>query len=345
MKNIEIKQLGHLYDRRKTDGISKLDFEIPLGKVFSLIGPSGSGKSTTLKCIAGIISDYKGEIFFPEKMSVSYLDQNISKNISEDSVYDFLDKKLAYSESDPDKRSNQIRTSLLELELTNEIESQVKNLSGGQQQRVFLAYALITNPTLLLLDEPFANLDPILRKSFLQELFELLKQRDVTLVMVTHSVEEALCYSDKVAVLNHGKIQQIGSPKEVYYHPTNIFTAQFISDSNIITAKVLEQSETHASIKIYGELKQVKIEQEISSSHIFVHIPKELISISQTGELKGQIESAEFLGPNSLYTVIPDSLDDENDLYILENSIKVDSYDKNISFSIPNEYIYYISEA
>jgi len=236
---IIIKNLTHRYDARKTDGIIDLSFSIKKGKVLSLIGPSGSGKTTSLKCLGKILTPESGEINFQEDFSVAYVDQ--ATNLEEDfTVYENLEKEILTDIDDSEKRSNQIRTTLALLEITNEINSLVKNISGGQRQRIIIAKALVKNPTLLLLDEPFANLDKTLRTVLLDELFELFRKQEITIVWVTHNTEEALSYSDEIALLNFGSLQQIGTPRELYYKPKNLFSAQYFTDINLIPGKVLE---------------------------------------------------------------------------------------------------------
>ena len=167
---VNIKNLNHRYDPRTTAGISNLSFSVTQGEVLSLIGPSGSGKTTTLKCLAQIIEDYEGDISFSDTCEISYVSQESILD-EEKSVMENLDTYLSITVSDKMRRENQIRSTLAQLEITNEINSLVKNISGGQKQRVVIAKALITNPTLLLLDEPFANLDKSLRTELLEYLF------------------------------------------------------------------------------------------------------------------------------------------------------------------------------
>lgn len=299
-KSIELKKLTFKYDPRKTDGIDGLSAKIPLGKLTTIIGPSGAGKSTTLKCLANSV-EYHGEISFPEEMSISYLNQYDSLGDTKLSVLQYLEGHLSTAKLTSEQREVQVRTLILELELTNEIHSQLDTLSAGQQQRVLLAKALISNPTLLLLDEPFTNLDPILREQFLKELFYILKKKDMTIVFVTHSISEALCYSDQILVLNFGKLQQQGSSRELYFNPKNIFVAQFLSDINIFTCPYQVLDDQNLTLRIFETeferpyQKKLKLHKQGS---LFVGLLPENLSLSsEKTPLRAKVNKTTFYGP------------------------------------------------
>jgi ABC-type sugar transport system ATPase subunit len=303
MSNIvEIKNLTYKYDQRKTDGITNISLRIKQGKVLSLIGPSGSGKTTTLKSLAGILPISSGEINFIENVKMAYVDQH-PKLDEEKTVYENLDLDLLWEIPDPEKRSNQIRTTLAFLEITNEINSQLQSISGGQRQRVIIAMALIHNPTLLLLDEPFANLDKTLRTQLLNELFDLLIEKDITVVWVTHNTEEALAYSHEIALLNYGKLQQIGSPQDLYNRPENLFTAQFFNEVNLIPAKRISTSETQITVNFFNkEFILTKPKNFVEKDHhdvLVVARPEHLI-LDHSSKFKGKINKKIFRGSTTL---------------------------------------------
>jgi ABC-type Fe3+/spermidine/putrescine transport system ATPase subunit len=232
---LEVKKLSYRYDPRKSDGIKDISFGVHKGEIVSLIGPSGSGKTTTLKCISGKIKTQG--VHIAEKVSISVIDQSPTL-IENKTVFENLENQII-DLLDPLKRENQIRTTLALIEITNEIDSLVHQLSGGQRQRLVLAMALVTNPTLLLLDEPFAHLDKGLRRLLLEELWHIFREKEITVVWVTHSTEEALKYSDKMVLLNYGEVQQIGHARDLFFKPNNIFVAQFFGENNILAAKKL----------------------------------------------------------------------------------------------------------
>jgi ABC-type sugar transport system ATPase subunit len=251
---INIENLNYRYDKRKTDGVSNLSFCVGEGEIVTLIGPSGSGKTTTLKCLAGLLTpmdDGHKSIHFQKDASISYVNQTPDLN-PELSVFENLKLALPHIE-DSQKKENQIRTVLAQLEITNEIESLVKNISGGQQQRVIMARSLVSNPTVLLLDEPFANLDKTLRLQLFEDLIPLFKERKITVLWVTHNTEEALRFSDQLVLLNHGQLIQKGSPKELYFEPKNMFSATFFGETNIIACKIKADDASSLEIELFGE--------------------------------------------------------------------------------------------
>jgi ABC-type sugar transport system ATPase subunit len=342
MSNIvQIQNLTYKYDQRKTDGIADISIKIKQGKVLSLIGPSGSGKTTTLKCIANILPVSSGKIIFSEDVKMKYVDQ-YPKLDEEKTVYENLDYDLIQEIPDVEKRSNQIRTTLAFLEITNEINSQVKSISGGQKQRVIIAMALIHNPTLLLLDEPFANLDKSLRTQLLNELFDLLLEKGITVVWVTHNTEEALAYSHEIALLNYGKLQQIGSPQALYNRPENLFAAQFFNEVNLIPAKRIDSSNNEVTVNFFNrDFVLTKPENFLEKDHndvLIVARPEHLI-IDNSSKLKGTIIKSIFMGSR---TLIEFSYKDST------LNIEIPSTEEpttgTILFSFKTEYLFCLSE-
>jgi spermidine/putrescine transport system ATP-binding protein len=212
----------------------------------TLLGPSGCGKTTTLRIIGGFFKPESGEIFFegkrisdlpPNKRELNTVFQKYALfshlNVYENVAFGLRVKKL--SESEIKSRVGEV---LEMVSMENYAHRSVDSLSGGQQQRVAVARALANRPKLLLLDEPFAALDLRLRKDMQRELMKIREQTGITFVFVTHDQEEALSMSDVVVVLNNGKIQQIGTPMDVYNEPKNAFVADFIGESNIISGVV-----------------------------------------------------------------------------------------------------------
>ena len=342
MSNIlQIKNLTYKYDQRKTDGITDISIKVKRGKVLSLIGPSGSGKTTTLKCIAKLLPVSSGEIVFSEDVKMNYVDQH-PKLDEERTVYDNLDSDLVQEIPDPERRSNQIRTTLAFLEITNEINSYVKNISGGQKQRVIIAMALIHNPTLLLLDEPFANLDKSLRTQLLNELFNLLLEKEITVIWVTHNSEEALAYSHEIALLNYGKLQQIGSPQELYNKPENLFTAQFFNEVNLIPAKRIDTSNNQVTVNFFNrDFVLSKPESFIEKNHndvLIVARPEHLI-LDSTSKLKGKIINSFFMGSRTLI-----EFRYKESILNIEIPSRETPTTETIHFSFKTEYLFCLSE-
>lgn len=227
--------------------LDKLNLYINQKEFITLLGPSGCGKTTTLRCIAGFITPNEGEIVFdgkvindvpPHKRKVNTIFQRYAL-FSHLNVYE----NIAFGPELQKMNKSEVRKIVAEmLELVNlkgfEKRS-IDSLSGGQQQRVAVARALANKPHVLLLDEPLSALDLKLRKDMQKELKDMQKRLGITFVYVTHDQEEALSMSDTVVVMDKGKIQQIGTPEDIYNEPVNAFVADFIGESNIVDAIML----------------------------------------------------------------------------------------------------------
>lgn len=237
---LRIENLRKIFEENR--GIEKIDFSIEKGELISLLGPSGCGKTTLLNIIGGFLKPDNGKIYLedrditdipPEKRDISTVFQSYAlfphMNVLENIKYGLKYKKLTK------KEQNELALEYLKIVGLDGYEKKsIQELSGGQQQRVALARALVLYPKVLLLDEPFSNLDAKLKISMREELKELQKNLKISMIFVTHDQEEALSISDKVVVMNNGKIEQIGTPEEIYYSPINEYVANFIGKSNFI---------------------------------------------------------------------------------------------------------------
>jgi len=223
-----------------------VNLNIKEGEFFTLLGPSGCGKTTTLRLIAGFYTPDEGEIFFgntlmnsvpPFKRNTGMVFQNYAifphMNVFNNVAYGLKIRKMKY------KNLKKRVLEALELVRLGDLEKRLPSqLSGGQQQRIALARALVIEPDVLLFDEPLSNLDAKLRIEMRTEIKKIQKRLKITSIYVTHDQEEALSISDRIAIMNNGSIQQVGSPKQVYTNPQNAFVADFIGQCSFIHGKV-----------------------------------------------------------------------------------------------------------
>lgn len=221
--------------------VKNIDFWVKKNQFLTILGPSGCGKTTTLRMIAGFEIPTSGKLYFegqeitntpPYLRPINTVFQKYAlfphMNIYENIAFGLRIKKL------PEKEIALKISKMLELVNLRGFEKRsVASLSGGQQQRIAIARALVNEPKVLLLDEPLGALDLKLRKEMQIELKNMQKELGITFVYVTHDQEEALTMSDKIIIMNHGEIQQIGSPTDIYNEPENAFVADFIGESNI----------------------------------------------------------------------------------------------------------------
>ena len=243
--------------------IEDLDLKIPAGEFFALLGPSGCGKTTTLRLVAGLDSPTKGKILIgsqdvtntkPHERPVNTVFQNYAlfphMSVLENVAFGLRQRKI----ENPLPKA----TEALELvELEHLAERRATQLSGGQQQRVALARALVNRPSLLLLDEPLGALDLKLRRQMQVELKAIQMEVGLTFLHVTHDQEEAMDMADTVAVMNKGRIEQMGAPEALYERPKTIFVSKFLGQSNIFVGDVVESSGDSVSISVAG--RQIKV--------------------------------------------------------------------------------------
>ena len=236
------------------------NFAIGRGEFFSMLGPSGCGKTTTLRMIAGFEQPTEGRILLdgkdvsrvpPYHRNVNTVFQhyalfphmNVADNIA------FGPRSLKVPEEETQRRVKQL---LEVVRLTQFASRKPGQLSGGQQQRVALARALANNPAALLLDEPLGALDLKLRQAMQIELKRIQREIGITFIYVTHDQEEALTMSDRIAVMNEGRVEQIGSPTQIYHTPSSVFVANFIGVANLLPGVMGQTNGTHANITVAG---------------------------------------------------------------------------------------------
>jgi spermidine/putrescine transport system ATP-binding protein len=224
--------------------VDDISLDVASGEFFSLLGPSGCGKTTSLRMIAGFLRPDAGRILLgavdvtdtpPHKRPVNTVFQNYAL-FPHLTVGDNVGFGLRFSRATKEEKRVRVREAIELVELTGLEQRRPGQLSGGQQQRCALARALVLNPSVLLLDEPLGALDAKLRRQLQVELKALQEEVGITFVYVTHDQEEALTMSDRMAVMNEGRVEQLGVPKEVYEEPSTVFVADFLGVSNLMTA-------------------------------------------------------------------------------------------------------------
>ena len=248
MANDYIIDIQHL--SKSFGGVKVLDdinFYIRRGEFITLLGPSGCGKTTLLRQIAGFIAPDKGRILLegqdisgipPYKRPLNTVFQRYALFPHLD-VFDNIAFGLKLQKLPEDEIEKRVKRMLKMVSMTDYEDRSVDSLSGGQQQRVAIARALVNYPKVLLLDEPLAALDLKMRKDMQLELKEIHRKMGITFIYVTHDQEEALTLSDTIVVMNEGKIQQIGTPIDIYNEPVNCFVADFIGESNILKGRMI----------------------------------------------------------------------------------------------------------
>ncbi|MGC8949067.1 MAG: ABC transporter ATP-binding protein, partial [Thermoprotei archaeon] len=295
----------------KIIALDKVSFNVDDSEFFALVGPSGSGKTTVLRIIAGLETPDEGDVYIddllvnyvhPKDRDVAMVFQNYAlyphMTVFENIAFSLMSRRreLGLTKDDVVKRVSE--TARL-LQIENLLERYPHQLSGGQQQRVALARALVRKPKVWLLDEPLSNLDAKLRLQMRAEVKKLQRELKITTVYVTHDQIEAMSMADKIAVMNLGKILQIGTPDDLYYKPKDVFVATFIGSPpmNIIPCEYFTNETMNVILKGPGFIKifdkdlSTHIIKEAKSSEILVGIRPEHIKIHKNRESESDIEA------------------------------------------------------
>lgn len=292
--------------------IPDLNLKVKNGEFFTLLGPSGCGKTTLLRMIAGFNSIEGGKISFndtvinnvaPGKRNIGMVFQNYAifphLTVKENVAFGLQNRKVPKEEIS--KRTDK----MINLVKIDEYKDRLpESLSGGQQQRVALARAIVINPDVLLMDEPLSNLDAKLRIEMRNVIKEIQNSIGITTIYVTHDQEEAMAVSDRIAVMKKGEIQQIGTPKEVYQRPANVFVANFIGGTNIIECSA--EVRNGKSILIFSETYEEEMDNLVlpdsSETKVKASVrPEEFIIEKDGAGIEAKIISSIFLGINTHY--------------------------------------------
>ena len=309
-KLIELRNISKSFDGEAI--LRNIDLDIHNSEFVTLLGPSGCGKTTTLRIIGGFVSPDEGDVYFdgqrindipPYKRQVNTVFQRYALfpnlNVYENIAFGLRLRKPKPKETEIQE---QVEEMLRLVNLKGFEKRHITTLSGGQQQRVAIARALINKPKVLLLDEPLGALDLKLRKDMQKELKGIQKQTGITFIYVTHDQEEALTMSDTVVVMADGKIQQIGTPVDVYNEPENAFVANFIGESNIVDGVML----TDYNVRFSGHVFKCVDAGFDTNEPVDVVVRPEDVDVVPVdkGMLTGQVSSITFKG--DYYEIIVD---------------------------------------
>ena len=303
------------------DGVS---FEVKSRSFFTLLGPSGCGKTTTLRCVAGLEKPNEGEIKVEERVVYSSSQgifvpgnkRGIGMVFQSYAIWPHMTvfKNVAYplrAQKYPREEIPQkVAAALKHVGMEGLEERLAPRLSGGQQQRIALARALVAEPHILLLDEPLSNLDAKLRNQMRWELKELQSRLGTTTLYVTHDQIEALAISDEIALMNKGKIVQIGTPEEIYGNPADEFAADFIGAANLIKGELLEGPDSSGRARVKTEIGEFWANQrhgrkEMGKEILVAFRPEEVILLADgdlfEGEniLRGEVTGVTYLGEST----------------------------------------------
>jgi iron(III) transport system ATP-binding protein len=323
MIDVKLKSVSKRFARSgDAAAVDDVTLTVAAGEFFTLLGPSGCGKTTTLRMVAGFYFPTAGTIQFgeqdvtrlaPNKRDTGMVFQNYAlfphMTVAQNVAYGLKVRKVSRADA-----ARRIDEALTQVDLAGYGPRRIDELSGGQQQRVALARALVIRPRLLLLDEPLSNLDAKLREETRTEIRRIQKEAGTTSLYVTHDQAEAMAMSDRIAVMQSGKVQQIGSPQEVYHKPANAFVARFIGRSNVLELPVIAANATRVEVRLPGSPGTGgQIAAGATEGHGLVDGQTALVSArpehitlvgpNDEGAIRGKVTAIEFTGMATHLTV------------------------------------------
>ena len=309
MSHVKLINLTKHFD--KVEVLKNINLDIKEGEIVSLLGPSGCGKSTTLKIIAGILELDDGDILFDEKsvkniptgkrgVSIVFQEYLLFPHMN---VFENIEFGLKMKKVSKKDRKEKVEELIDLVKLRGYEDKYPSELSGGQQQRVAIARTLATNPKVLLLDEPFSNLDINLRNEMWEFVLILQKKLQITTILVTHDKEEALMMSDKIAVMLNGEIKQYDEPKKLYEKPKTKCVANIFGERNYIRGKIKDNKFINDFIDLDLSYCESLIEE---TNNVELMIPKESIklnSLETKKGIKGRIIKRKYAGEQTYYHI------------------------------------------
>ncbi len=286
--------------------LQEVNLTIASGEMFFLLGPSGCGKSTLLRIIAGLIGPDSGEILLdgenllsmnPEKRNTPMVFQNYALWPNMD-VFENVAFPLKIRKFSAAQIRERVMSLLETVQMAEFARRKIPSLSGGQQQRVALARALATDPKVLLLDEPLSNLDAKLRDAMRVEIRRICKERNLTVLYVTHDRREALSMADRIAVMDGGVLRQVASPRDIYARPADTFTASFLGDANFMTGTVQGREGNFRKVRTaQGDfLASASFEPEDGKEYTLMFRPEAVRFSDGANSMKASVRESYYLG-------------------------------------------------
>jgi len=297
-----------------TVAVDRLSLALERGEMLALLGPSGSGKTTTLRLLAGFESPDEGRVLVDgeDVTRVPPVARRFGMVFQHYALFPHLDvgENVAFGLESLGVRGSELErrvaAALALVDLAGYQHRRIEQLSGGQQQRVALARALAPEPRVLLLDEPLSNLDPSLRERTRRELRELIRRLGITTVLVTHEQDEAFDLGDRVAVLRHGRLEQVGTPDELYAEPANLFVGGFVGRSSVLPVMVLGPAADGTGFRVAVEGVEWEVDGRptpTGPAEMLVRPESLRLAPPGPGVLPVTVMARRFTGPTALYTV------------------------------------------
>lgn len=339
MSQIELRHVSKFFDEKRV--LDDINLVVKEGEMVSLLGPSGCGKTTTLKIIAGLFHPDDGDILLGEKSIVNVpVEKRGTVIVFQEyllfphlTIEENVGFGLKMSKVKKDKLKERVKKMIDLVQLRGHEKKYPNELSGGQRQRVAIARALAIEPKVLLLDEPFSNLDTILRENMREFICEIQRKLNITTILVTHDKEEALMTSDKIAVMLDGKVKQFGTPTELYQRPNSPEIADFFGEKNYIKGSI-ENGILKTNLGKYetkfNKFNSVKVMIKPEDIQIY--------SVEEYNGVKGKVKLRRYAGNRVYYTILTRDME----IKCISHEKRIFDIDEEVSLKIDlSEGVFY----
>ena len=312
MANLSLRNVKKVYDNTVT-AVQDFNLEIADKEFIVLVGPSGCGKSTTLRMVAGLEAITEGEIYIggklvntvpPKDRDIAMVFQNYAL-YPHMTVYDNIGYGLRLRKFPKRVIDEKVREAAAILDITELLDRKPKALSGGQRQRVAIGRAIVREPQVFLMDEPLSNLDAKLRNQMRAEIIKLRQRIDTTFIYVTHDQTEAMTLGDRIVIMKDGFVQQVGTPQEVFNHPSNLFVAGFIGtpQMNFFDARLIRAGDRYsvelgtARVELSREKQKRLLANDVLSREITLGVrPEHMLLTQESNSIAAQVDVSEMMG-------------------------------------------------
>ncbi|MCK8816442.1 ABC transporter ATP-binding protein [Natroniella sulfidigena] len=304
---IELSDITKTYPGTESPALKDVSFEVEAGQIVTLLGPSGCGKTTLLRLIAGLerpdsgVINIRGQEVAAENSWIPPEKRGVGMVFQDYALFPHLsvEDNLAFGLEDRDQ--DKIMETLELVGLADHATKNPAELSGGQQQRVALARALVRDPVVVLLDEPFSNLDMSLREQMRRDVTRIIRESEATAIFVTHDQKEALSISDKIILMNHGVVEQKGTPREIYELPETTFVASFVGQSNLLEGTI--GSDAESVVTEIGTIPCHHTHGKQPGEKVTISVRPESFELDSQGSIQGVIKEVVYKG-NTIDAII-----------------------------------------
>ncbi len=348
MIDIELRGITKTFPGADQPAVCDINLSVEKGRIITLLGPSGCGKTTLLRIIAGFERPEQGEVFLAgrkvmgENTWVSPEQRGVGMVFQDYALFPHLtvSQNIGFGYKGSDKRER-VRDVLELVNLSGYEKRYPHQLSGGQQQRVALARALTRKPVVVLLDEPFSNLDADMRVQMRIEVKRILKEAGTTAIFVSHDQKDALAISDQVVIINEGVIQQIGTPRDIYQHPSNAFVATFVGQSNLL--KGVMAYDAQSVITDVGSFPCSHTHGHPAGAEVYISLRPDGLELSPDGDIQGRIKAFTYTGESYDAVIAVETGDGFHDLLVHIHPEEVIAIGDWVAFKVLPHFVAVIS--